>query len=181
MDQKPGGNAPWDAFGTYPRAERHLARLSLRQLAELTRSPTPILARSSGDCIRPDRHHQILGRGTQRSTGDLLAHAADIVSDEEPATTTQGRFGATASSTMTRRVFLAVYRSMVDSVPDTGSSADGDGHGEGDGDGTARLQSTAGDGDGDGQGQGRPPQGTVPVGPSDPRRGTRCLRLPPYG
>ena len=86
MDQKPAGSAPWDAFGTYLRAQRHLAQLSLRQLAELTKVSNPYLSQIERGLHVPSiAIIKSLAEALNLSTSDLLAHAADIVTDEESA------------------------------------------------------------------------------------------------
>jgi transcriptional regulator with XRE-family HTH domain len=91
VDQKPAGNAPWDAFGTYLRNQRQLAQLSLRQLADLTKVSNPYLSQIERGLHRPSiAIIKSLAEALNLSTSDLLAHAADIVTDEEPATNAEG-------------------------------------------------------------------------------------------
>jgi transcriptional regulator with XRE-family HTH domain len=126
VDQKPGGNAPWDAFGTYLRAQRHLAQLSLRQLADLTKVSNPYLSQIERGLHQPSiAIIKSLAEALNLSTSDLLAHAADIVIDEEPASSTEGAIRSDPRlNDGQKSALLAVYRSMVDSAPDTGSSAE---------------------------------------------------------
>jgi transcriptional regulator with XRE-family HTH domain len=135
VDQKPAGSAPWDAFGTYLRAQRHLAQLSLRQLAELTKVSNPYLSQIERGLHAPSiAIIKSLAEALNLSTSDLLAHAADIVSDEESATTTEGAIRSDPLlNDAQKSALLAVYRSMVDSVPDTGSSTKGEGEGKSEG------------------------------------------------
>jgi transcriptional regulator with XRE-family HTH domain len=124
VDQKPGGNAPWDAFGTYLRAQRHLAQLSLRQLADLTKVSNPYLSQIERGLHQPSiAIIKSLAEALNLSTSDLLAHAADIVTDEEPASSTEGAIRSDPLlNDGQKSALLAVYRSMVDSAPDAGSS-----------------------------------------------------------
>ena len=127
MDQKPAGSAPWDAFGTYLRAQRHLAQLSLRQLAELTKVSNPYLSQIERGLHAPSiAIIKSLAEALNLSTSDLLAHAADIVTDEEASTTTEGAIRTDPLLNESQKsALLAVYRSMVDAAPDTGSSTEG--------------------------------------------------------
>jgi transcriptional regulator with XRE-family HTH domain len=127
VDQKPGGSAPWDAFGTYLRAQRHLAQLSLRQLADLTKVSNPYLSQIERGLHQPSiAIIKSLAEALNLSTSDLLAHAADIVTDEEA--TAGSTEGAIRSDPLLndgqKSALLAVYRSMVDTAPDAGSSGE---------------------------------------------------------
>jgi len=139
VDQKPSGNAPWDAFGTYLRAQRHLAQLSLRQLADLTKVSNPYLSQIERGLHRPSiAIIKSLAEALNLSTSDLLAHAADIVADEESASSTEGAIRSDPLlNDVQKSALLAVYRSMVDTGPDTGSSRAGEDESEGGGEGRA--------------------------------------------
>ena len=126
MDEKPAGSAPWDAFGTYLRTQRHLAQLSLRQLADLTNVSNPYLSQIERGLHRPSiTIIKSLAEALNLSVSDLLAQAADIVSDEEPVTkTTEGAIRNDPQlNGAQKRALLAVYRSMVDADPQ-GATAD---------------------------------------------------------
>jgi transcriptional regulator with XRE-family HTH domain len=139
VDQKPSGNAPWDAFGTYLRNQRHLAQLSLRQLADLTKVSNPYLSQIERGLHRPSiAIIKSLAEALNLSTSDLLAHAADIASDEESATTTEGAIRNDPLLNETQKgALLAVYRSMVtadpapDGAPDSAPGSDAAGAGDG--------------------------------------------------
>jgi transcriptional regulator with XRE-family HTH domain len=141
VDQKPAGNAPWDAFGTYLRGQRHLAQLSLRQLAELTKVSNPYLSQIERGLHRPSiAIIKSLAEALNLSTSDLLAHAADIVTDEESASTTEGAIRSDPLlNDVQKSALLAVYRSMVDSAPDSGSSRAGEADSEGQADSGAEA------------------------------------------
>jgi transcriptional regulator with XRE-family HTH domain len=134
VDQKPAGNAPWDAFGTYLRAQRHLAQLSLRQLADLTKVSNPYLSQIERGLHRPSiAIIKSLAEALNLSTSDLLAHAADIVTDETASagTTTEGAIRTDPLLNEAQKsALLAVYRSMVDAAPDAASSTRGATEGE---------------------------------------------------
>jgi transcriptional regulator with XRE-family HTH domain len=124
VDEKPAGTAPWDAFGGYLRSQRKLAQLSLRQLADLTKVSNPYLSQIERGLHRPSiAIIKALAEALNLSTSDLLAHAADIASDEQAATTTEGAIrNDPLLNAAQRSALLAVYRSMVvDATPDAAS------------------------------------------------------------
>ena len=116
MDEKPAGTAPWDAFGTYLRNQRHLAQLSLRQLADLTKVSNPYLSQIERGLHRPSiAIIKSLAEALNLSTSDLLAYAADIASDEQATTTTEAAIrNDPLLNDVQKSALLAVYRSMVD-------------------------------------------------------------------
>jgi transcriptional regulator with XRE-family HTH domain len=125
VDEKPAGTAPWDAFGTYLRNQRHLAQLSLRQLADLTKVSNPYLSQIERGLHRPSiAIIKSLAEALNLSTSDLLAQAADIVSDEQEPTSTEGAIrNDPLLNDVQKSALLAVYRSMVDVPPDDASPA----------------------------------------------------------
>jgi transcriptional regulator with XRE-family HTH domain len=136
VDQKPAGSAPWDAFGNYLRNQRQLAQLSLRQLADLTKVSNPYLSQIERGLHRPSiAIIKSLAEALNLSTSDLLAHAADIVTDEEPATNAEGAIrNDPLLNDAQKSALLAVYRSMVDAAPagsSTGAGADATGEADG--------------------------------------------------
>ena len=139
MDQKPAGNAPWDAFGTYLRAQRHLAQLSLRQLAELTKVSNPYLSQIERGLHQPSiAIIKSLAEALNLSTSDLLAHAADIVTDEEAAGSTEGAIRSDPLlNDAQKSALLAVYRSMVDTAPDAGAAKADEGEADREGEAAA--------------------------------------------
>jgi transcriptional regulator with XRE-family HTH domain len=81
---------PWDSFGAYLRSQRQLAQLSLRQLAELTKISNPYLSQIERGLHQPSINViKSLAQALNLSVGDLLAQAADIVTAEDPASTTE--------------------------------------------------------------------------------------------
>jgi transcriptional regulator with XRE-family HTH domain len=116
VDEKPAGTAPWDAFGTYLRNQRHLAQLSLRQLADLTKVSNPYLSQIERGLHRPSiAIIKSLAEALNLSTSDLLAYAADIASDDQATTTTEGAIrNDPLLNDVQKSALLAVYRSMVD-------------------------------------------------------------------
>jgi transcriptional regulator with XRE-family HTH domain len=120
VDEKSPEEGPWDAFGTYLRTQRHLAQLSLRQLADLTNVSNPYLSQIERGLHQPSiAIVKALAEALNLSVSDLLAHAADIDSDEVPTTTTQAAIRSDPRLTETqKRALLAVYRSMVEPASD---------------------------------------------------------------
>ena len=165
MDERPADSGPWDAFGTYLRSQRQLAQLSLRQLADLTKVSNPYLSQIERGLHRPSiAIIKSLAEALNLSTSDLLAHAADIVTDEESATTTEGAIRSDPLlNDVQKGALLAVYRSMVDSAPATGTSTEAEAATEGDGE-----AATEGDGEAAGKGQAEDESGaaSMPTGPT---------------
>ena len=120
MDGKSSDEGPWDAFGTYLRTQRHLAQLSLRQLADLTNVSNPYLSQIERGLHQPSiAIVKALAEALDLSVSDLLAHAADIDSDEASTTTTPAAIRNDPLLSETQKsALLAVYRSMVDPAPD---------------------------------------------------------------
>ena len=76
------------------RTQRHLAQLSLRQLADLTKVSNPYLSQIERGLHQPSiAIIKSLAEALNLSVSDMLAHAADIASDERrrPRTTTTRR------------------------------------------------------------------------------------------
>jgi transcriptional regulator with XRE-family HTH domain len=112
-DERPSG--PAAAFGAYLRTQRQLARLSLRQLAELTRISNPYLSQIERGLHLPSVNViRSRAEALELSAEDLLAHAAGIAEDvvsqvsTEAAIRSDPRLDASQKSAL-----LAVYRSMV--------------------------------------------------------------------
>ena len=119
MDENAPDEGPWDAFGTYLRTQRHLAQLSLRQLADLTNVSNPYLSQIERGLHQPSiAIVKALAEALNLSVSDLLAHAADIDSDEVPTTSTPAAIRNDPLLNETQKgALLAVYRSMVDPAP----------------------------------------------------------------
>jgi len=119
VSEKPSDAAPWDVFGNYLRKQRHLAQLSLRQLADLTKVSNPYLSQIERGLHQPSiAIIKSLAEALNLSVSDLLAHAADIASDGVPPTTTSGAIrNDPLLNDEQKSALLAVYRSMVDPAP----------------------------------------------------------------
>ena len=112
-DERP--EAPWDSFGAYLRSQRQLAQLSLRQLADLTKVSNPYLSQIERGLHQPSvTVIKQLALALNLSVGDLLAHAADIVTgdDQHSGTESSIRRDPRLSDTQ-KSALLAVYSSMV--------------------------------------------------------------------
>jgi transcriptional regulator with XRE-family HTH domain len=122
VSAKPSGEAPWDAFGDYLRKQRQLARLSLRQLADLAKVSNPYLSQIERGLHQPSiAIIKSLASALNLSVSDLLAHAADIASDGAPAASTSSAIrNDPALNDEQKSALLAVYRSMVDHTPAKG-------------------------------------------------------------
>ncbi len=123
-DERP--EAPWDSFGAYLRSQRQLAQLSLRQLADLTKVSNPYLSQIERGLHQPSvTVIKQLAQALNLSVGDLLAHAADIVTgdDQHAGTETAIRSDPRLSDSQ-KSALLAVYSSMVaESKSRTGTAA----------------------------------------------------------
>jgi transcriptional regulator with XRE-family HTH domain len=120
-DRRPGDERaastglPWEAFGRYLRAQRQLARLSLRQLAELTRISNPYLSQIERGLHQPSvAIIRSLADALNLSAEDLLAQAAGLADrpEREMSTTEAIRNDRRLDPTQ-KRALLTVYSSMV--------------------------------------------------------------------
>jgi transcriptional regulator with XRE-family HTH domain len=128
-----GAGEPWDTFGSYLRSQRQLAQLSLRQLAELTKVSNPYLSQIERGLHQPSVGViKSLATALNLSVGDLLAHAADIVTGEESPSTTEASIRRDPRLNDTQKsALLAVYASMVTETASPPVSTDGEAEGEG--------------------------------------------------
>jgi transcriptional regulator with XRE-family HTH domain len=119
---------PWDTFGSYLRSQRQLAQLSLRQLAELTKVSNPYLSQIERGLHQPSINViKALATALNLSVGDLLAHAADIVTGEESPSTTEASIRRDPRLNDSQKsALLAVYASMVSDAGEPPAPTDGD-------------------------------------------------------
>jgi transcriptional regulator with XRE-family HTH domain len=105
----------WSSFGGYLRSQRHLAQLSLRQLADLTKVSNPYLSQIERGLHQPSiAVIKSLAQALNLSVGDLLAHAADIVTGEDTPSTTEASIRSDSRLNDSQKsALLAVYASMV--------------------------------------------------------------------
>jgi len=112
------------ALGAFIRAQRQLANLSLRQMADLAHVSNPYLSQLERGLHEPSvRVLQSIGRALNLSAETLLAHTGvDVDDDEEAADTEAAIRRDPALSDDQKQALLSVYRSYVQA-----NSADGRG------------------------------------------------------
>jgi len=113
---------PWrtqlEAFGSFVRTQRQLAKLSLRELAELARVSNPYLSQIERGLHEPSiRVIQAIARALDISTETLLAQVG-LVGDNDDEGRVHGATEAAISADPyltdgQREALLAVYRSYV--------------------------------------------------------------------
>jgi transcriptional regulator with XRE-family HTH domain len=116
LQENPTG--AWGGFGEYLRTQRQLARLSLRQLAELARVSNPYLSQIERGLHQPSvAVIRALAEALNLSTEHLLAQAAGLEDGpfDEPGTEAVIRNDPLLNESQ-RAALLAVYRAMVDST-----------------------------------------------------------------
>ncbi len=114
-EDRTAASGPWEAFGSYLRSQRHLARLSLRDLAELTRVSNPYLSQIERGLHQPSiAVVKSLAEALNVSVEQLLAQAAGIVGGGTPGSTEAVIRADDRLSEAQKAALLAVYRSMVD-------------------------------------------------------------------
>jgi transcriptional regulator with XRE-family HTH domain len=120
-DPRPG----WDAFGAYLRSQRKLAQLSLRQLEVLTSISNPYLSQIERGLHQPSiAVIKSLAKALNLSVGEVLAHAAGIVAEDESATSTEAAIRADSRLDDGQKgALLAVYASMVSAASATTTAA----------------------------------------------------------
>jgi transcriptional regulator with XRE-family HTH domain len=135
-------------------------------LADLTKVSNPYLSQIERGLHRPSiAIIKSLAEALNLSTSDLLAHAADIVTDEESATTTEGAIRNDPLLNDTQKsALLAVYRSMVDSMADSTADSTADGHSDGSAPGENEDPATTAN---------APPPPAATATPTAPRNRTR--------
>jgi transcriptional regulator with XRE-family HTH domain len=105
------------ALGTFIRAQRQLANLSLRQMAELAHVSNPYLSQLERGLHEPSvRVLQSISRALNLSAETLLAHAgvADVAGDDDEAPDTEAAIRRDPGlSDDQKQALLSVYRSYV--------------------------------------------------------------------
>jgi transcriptional regulator with XRE-family HTH domain len=110
---------PWqqhvDALGEFIRAQRRLAKLSLRDLAERARVSNPYLSQIERGMHAPSvRVLTSIAAALGLSPETLLAHAGMGEADDAPAGSTETAIRSdTALTDEQKDALLAVYRSYV--------------------------------------------------------------------
>ncbi len=115
-DERAGRDHQLHDLGAFIRAQRQLANLSLRQMADLAHVSNPYLSQLERGLHEPSvRVLQSIGRALNLSAETLLAHAGIVDDPADPAT--QGTEAAirrdSALSDDQKQALLSVYRSYV--------------------------------------------------------------------
>lgn len=111
--------AQFEAFGTFIRTQRQLAKLSLRELAELARVSNPYLSQIERGLHEPSiRVVKAIAEALDISAETLLAQVGLLADDERPDGRVPGATEAAISADplltdAQRQALLAVYRSYV--------------------------------------------------------------------
>jgi transcriptional regulator with XRE-family HTH domain len=111
---------PLEAFGEYLRTQRRLAKLTLRELSELTNVSNPYLSQVERGLHRPSVHVlTAIAKALDVSAETLFSHAAGLSGDEadaEPAVDTETAIRNDPHLDASQKeALLAVYRSLRDS------------------------------------------------------------------
>jgi transcriptional regulator with XRE-family HTH domain len=122
--------APWSAVGDFIRAQRELARLSLRQLADLSQVSNPYLSQIERGLYRPSAQVlKSIAEALSISAETLFAQAGLL--DSEPG---EERDAVEESIRLSRRLgdeqkgaLLAVYHSFLAAGEASGPAAGGHG------------------------------------------------------
>ena len=105
------------ALGAFIRAQRHLANLSLRQMADLAQVSNPYLSQLERGLHEPSvRVLQSVAKALNLSAESLLAHAGIDDTDEPDAQHVDTEVAIRADEHLTddqKQALLSVYRSYV--------------------------------------------------------------------
>jgi transcriptional regulator with XRE-family HTH domain len=109
-----------EAFGEYLRTQRRLARLTLRELSELTKVSNPYLSQVERGLHRPSvQVLTAIAKALDLSAETLFAHAAGLSEEEAEATPVPDTEVAIRNDphldAAQKEALLAVYRSYRDS------------------------------------------------------------------
>jgi transcriptional regulator with XRE-family HTH domain len=116
MSERPGRDDQLHALGSFIRAQRQLANLSLRQMADLAQVSNPYLSQLERGLHEPSvRVLQSIARALNVSADTLLAHAGvdDDDSESEPPDTESAIRADDRLSDEQKQALLSVYRSYV--------------------------------------------------------------------
>ena len=124
------GTTAFDAFGKYLRSQRQLARLTLRELSEITKISNPYLSQIERGLHQPSiKVIKSLADALNLSAEAMLAQAAGLDEDDSPAahaahTGTEAAIRADGRlSESQKQALLSVYRSFLSTEPTNGASA----------------------------------------------------------
>jgi transcriptional regulator with XRE-family HTH domain len=108
----------WDGFGQYLRAQRQLAKLTLRQLAALTDVSNPYLSQLERGLHKPSLAVLKSIADALNVSVDAMLAQAGVVPDAENRTGTVTTEAAIRTDPLLtadqKQALLAVYRSMVE-------------------------------------------------------------------
>ena len=111
----------WEAFGEFLRAQRRLAQLSLRQLADLTQVSNPYLSQIERGLYRPSAAVLKSIAGALGIAPQAVFARAGLLEEEPEATrrpTVEEAIAlATELTTEQKEALVAVYRSLVNARP----------------------------------------------------------------
>jgi len=121
------GTTAFDAFGKYLRSQRQLARLTLRELSEITKISNPYLSQIERGLHQPSiKVIKSLADALNLSAEAMLAQAAGLDedycaapnSDTESAIRADGRL-----SESQKQALLSVYRSFLSTESTNGATS----------------------------------------------------------
>lgn len=106
-------DAALSAFGEYLRTQRKLAKLTLRELSDLTQVSNPYLSQVERGLHRPSvQVLTALAKALDLSAETLFAHAAGLADDDTPTTDTETAIRNDPHlDAGQKEALLAVYRS----------------------------------------------------------------------
>ena len=115
MSERPGRDDQLHALGSFIRAQRQLANLSLRQMADLAQVSNPYLSQLERGLHEPSvRVLQSIARALNVSADTLLAHAGVDTDDEAELPDTESAIRSDDRlSDDQKQALLSVYRSYV--------------------------------------------------------------------
>jgi len=119
------GTTAFDAFGKYLRSQRQLARLTLRELSEITKISNPYLSQIERGLHQPSiKVIKSLADALNLSAEAMLAQAAGLDDDDSPAPNTGTEAAIRADlrlSESQKQALLSVYRSFLSTEPTNGA------------------------------------------------------------
>jgi len=121
------GTTAFDAFGKYLRSQRQLARLTLRELSEITKISNPYLSQIERGLHQPSiKVIKSLADALNLSAEAMLAQAAGLDDDDThpPNSGTEAAIRADERlSESQKQALLSVYRSFLSTESTNGTSS----------------------------------------------------------
>jgi len=113
------GTTAFDAFGKYLRSQRQLARLTLRELSEITKISNPYLSQIERGLHQPSiKVIKSLADALNLSAEAMLAQAAGLDDDDGAAPNSDTESAIRADGRLSesqKQALLSVYRSFLSS------------------------------------------------------------------